>query len=323
MAITFIRWKPLITTTIVMYILVLLFWAIYQPIATILLISILCLWSRVPAMVSWFTKDTDVIDFFTVFIALNVGGLWGGVFAWTVFMFSRFFGPVEDFEYTIKDANAFFIGGLLTPFFFTITGGNLLLTIYFFTIFGRYAVYLFQDLVFTPAKIILDAGLILVGIPIAYFSNTFLVTAFGDTLNDIFRTGMKVNIGLFLTVTGLVLFFFIITRFIEKGEQKIQSKVKYEKALKPHFIQEPHEVFFSYFNLDHLPALITGSFRYFKLKLFLVTFSLMAAAFIYYEYVPKWYEVIFLVFILFIAINILVYLSYLLLGKDEAKQNMK
>tara|TARA_Y100000310_G_C20540604_1_gene743088 strand:+ start:78 stop:1034 length:957 start_codon:yes stop_codon:yes gene_type:complete len=300
-----ILWKPLMKATIVLYIFVLIFAIFYQPAATILMFAILCLWSRVPCMVSSFTKDMDVIDFFVVIIAIKMGGLFAGIFGATIMIFSRFFGPGEDFGYTIKDSVAFFVGGLMTPFLYIISGENVLITMYLFTLFGRYLVYMLQDFLLFRHLFWIELTYIAAGIPIAYFSNTILVKIFGNSLNSIFESGMKFNFGLFFFITIVIIVFFVIARMIEKAEEHIHKEEG--TPMRDLFrALEPHDVILSYFDTSKLPWIIQGSFESFRIKIFVLTTCLLIVFFFLKDYVPAWYEIILLVIVLYLPIHIII-----------------
>jgi len=297
-----ILWGPLIKTTIGLYLIVILLAAVFPPAATILMFAILCLWSRVPCMLSNFTKDMDVIDFFAVLLAVNLGGLFAGIFGFVLMWFSRIFGPAEDLEYTLKESITFFIAGLLTPFFYILTGKNILLTMYCFTLFGRYGVYLIQDLIVSPGLFWLDLGYIAVGIPIAYFSNTILISIFGDGLDRLFDSGLQLSGGLLIFMTIVVICFYVIGKMIaQTGEQMIEDdETTFKEAIQS---IEPHDVIMSYFDIDELPEIIKGTAKGFRIKIFLLTTALLIVLIFSKGYTPIWYEIIFIVIIFYAIIH--------------------
>ena len=95
-----ILWKPLKVVSFIIFILVILLIPVSKFAAMVTLFALICLWSRIPCLVSMYTKDLDVIDFFVVMLGIHVGGVFGGIFGASVMMFSRIFGPNEWFVYT-------------------------------------------------------------------------------------------------------------------------------------------------------------------------------------------------------------------------------
>ena len=76
----FVLWKPLKIVSLITYIIIILLIPISSFWAVIILFGLIHLWSRVPCLICMFTKDLDVVDFFVVMLAINVGGVFGGVF---------------------------------------------------------------------------------------------------------------------------------------------------------------------------------------------------------------------------------------------------
>tara|TARA_Y100000031_G_scaffold147949_1_gene183600 strand:- start:14703 stop:15527 length:825 start_codon:yes stop_codon:yes gene_type:complete len=274
-------------------------------------------------MMSWFTKDMDLIDFFTVILAVHVGGLFAGTFGWVMMVFSRFFGPTEDMDYTIKDAFAFFFGGLLTPVFYALTNQNLLITMYLFTLIGRYGVYLLEDFIFTPGLIWRDLGLILAGVPLAYFTNTILVSLFGESLDRLFETGLRINFGLLFFVTAGLVGFFVLSRVIERGERDTKSSIKKHSHYQASIYVDPLDTVMDYFDIFAVSEIITGSFSNFKLKIFLSTFFLMSIFFLYKDFTFRWYQIIFLIVVLYIFISGLIWVVFYLMGDRESRSHPK
>jgi Ca2+/Na+ antiporter len=96
-----------------------------------------------------------------------------------------------------------------------------------------------------------------------------------------------------------------------------------KKSFNLKYLIEPHIAFLSYFNLDHMPEIITGSFKYFRLKLFFTTLAFMTFILFYYNYIPKWYEVIITLIFLYLIVNSITYLSHHFFGTEETKSHIK
>ncbi|MBD3163733.1 hypothetical protein GF323_00875 [Candidatus Woesearchaeota archaeon] len=209
------------------------------------------------------------------------------------------------------------------PVFYSITAQNTLLTMYLFTLIGRYGIYLLLDLLVTPGLIFRDLLLIAFGVPIAYFSNTLLVSIFGDFLDNLFETGLQMSIPLFAFVS-LVIFGFFILGYVLARSQKDTKDVITQHYLYPEitFMSDPHAVLLSYFDINNLPDIISGSFKNFRLKAFITAFILMIVLLFYSRYVPSWYEIILITAGLFIVINLIIFVFHALFGTKESKAHV-
>jgi hypothetical protein len=203
-----VLWKPLKAVSLMIYTIVILLIPISQFWSVIILFALICLWSRLPCLVSMFTKDLDVIDFFVVMLAINIGGLFAGIFGLIIMLFSRIFGPHEYFLYTVKDSISLLICGCLTPAIYAGLG-SMLYTFYAFTII-RYILYVILTLIIEPENIALELGLCLMDLPKVYLYNTFIMSSFEGLLMTVFEGGVHFSLGLFLFATGIVGFFFFL-----------------------------------------------------------------------------------------------------------------
>jgi hypothetical protein len=225
----FVLWKPIKITSAIIYALILILLPFSSFWATILLFALICFWSRIPCLVSVFTKDLECIDFFTVLLAIHVGGVFGGIFGAAIMLFSRIFGPNEWYLYTIKDAIAILIGGLMTPLLFVLLD-NPLYTMYCFTLI-RYAVYLILTVMLEPEYLGLELGLCFSGIFVAYFSNTIMMTLFAEPLSKMLAEGVTFDITLFIFATSVVGFYYLASRLARWLEARMVKKV--EAGLEP------------------------------------------------------------------------------------------
>ena len=221
----FVLWEPLKITTVVMFIIVIVllpfsgFWSV------IMLFAIVCLWSRVPCLLSTFTKDFEVVDFFVVMLAIHVGGIFGGIFGILLMLFSRIFGPQEWWLYTVKDGISIMVCGFLTPLFYFVTGGSAINTIYLFTIV-RYALYILLTVFLEPDYLGLELSLCAIGALEAYLFNTFIMNTFEEHLSKLFIGGVHFSFGLFAITLGLIVLFFSIGRLARKLENYLAPEEK-------------------------------------------------------------------------------------------------
>lgn len=223
----YVLWKPVKIVSVIIYILILLIYPLSSFWSAILLFALICFWSRIPCLISAFTKDLEVVDFFTVMLAIHLGGVFGGVFGAAILLFSRIFGPNEYIMYTIKDSICILIGGLLSPLFFSMTGGNPLYTLYLFTAV-RYAGYLVLTLAIEPQFFGLEIGYCAAGIVVAYLSNTIIMNFFEAPLSNAFEDGLRFDLTMFIFATALIGFFYGASRFAKWLEQRQTEKAKAE-----------------------------------------------------------------------------------------------
>ncbi len=221
-----IRFKELKYASLGLFVLSLITIPINTTLSTLFMFAVVGLWSRVPAFLSSFTKDSEIIDFLSFVIALNLGGFYGGLFGASLMLFSRIFAPLEYPGYTIKDAVSLFVSGNAAPFLFFITGGNMFFSMYGFTAI-RYIVYLVLTAFFEPQWMMLELGYCFVGIFTAYISNTLTVTVFGDFATNILKTGIEFNISIFGFI-GVILFFVFFTKIIELIKFRKEDKTLWE-----------------------------------------------------------------------------------------------
>ncbi len=226
-----ILWGPFQVICFTLFLLIILIYPFNSSIATILLFWYISLWSRIPTLVSDFTKDLDVLDFFTVIIAVHIhtvyAGLFAGIFASSLWMLSRVFGPDEPFDFTISESIAFFFAGFFSPLIYSLTG-NLLLTMFIFTAIRYVGIFVLVAIFFRNHA--LYAGItLLVGIPIAFTMNKIMITFLAPFFGTVFDTGLKFNLPLFLFGGMLTIGAYYIPKYMENKDYFITLKKKAKK----------------------------------------------------------------------------------------------
>jgi len=193
-----IRWAPLYFTSIAIFFFSLLARAFSPLASSLLLLFLFGLLSRVPCMVSDFTKDMEFVDFLTVMIAVSLGGIWGGLFGASILLFSRLFnsggdgGYSEHPGYTAMEAFNFLLIGSASGVIYSVFNGDLLYTMYAFTAL-RYGLTVLFTLLFAPSYLFYCLQLLAVGAVVAYATNTVSVLLFGDYLVSILRSGPSLS----------------------------------------------------------------------------------------------------------------------------------
>lgn len=215
-------WKPLLYTSIGMFVITILLIFVSPFLAAIMSFAILTLWSRIPAMMTRFTKDLDIGDFFSVMIAINVGGIQGAAFGTLNLWFSRIFSTVEPFEATIEDSVAFMVWIPLMPFFYDLWGGNIVFTMYTFTLL-RHTTHTLLAFVLEPQEVGYEFISSVVGIPIGFASNTILSTLFAEKVTKLTKEGLGLSWEI-LVFIAIVFGLIWLTRFLQKWSQKREKR---------------------------------------------------------------------------------------------------
>ena len=117
-----VLWKELTATVAIIMLLSIVTYFFNKPLSVILMLAALGLISRIPAGLSTYLNPLEMVDFFGVSIALAYGPLYGAVFSFAVFMFSRLFFPNEWPMYTIKWSLTIAMGAVVFYYLFPIVG---------------------------------------------------------------------------------------------------------------------------------------------------------------------------------------------------------
>ncbi len=229
-----IRWGALYFTSLAFFALILLFSVLNPLLATVLSFALLALWSRIPCMTNDITKDLEVIDLFTILLAINIGRFWGGLFGFSLMLFSRFYnkgesgGYSETPLYTVSDALLLFLVGLFAPEIYALVGNSLVFSLYVSTAIRYVLGYSFLA-VFFPSEFFYWFRLIIPALATAYAANTLAALVLGDYVSGLLKNGLSVP-------WGLALLFFVVLavatllRFIGKHAQ-IEVERKHFKTL--------------------------------------------------------------------------------------------
>lgn len=219
-----VRWRELYFISIAMLILV--FYNIFaNPTrAALLAFSLLALWSRIPCFYNDVVKDLEFLDFFTALVAINLGWKTGAIFGMGTFVLSAMVGRGEKPDYVLGDTICFFLGGLATPFLYAYFDGNLVHTMYAFTAI-RYGFYFLVVLIVFPALAIYVANLLMMGIIVAYTSNTFLATYIGDVGAPLFEAGMGIDMNL-ITILVIIFCYLVAGKMMEGHASKAADEAE-------------------------------------------------------------------------------------------------
>lgn len=205
-------WPLVIIITIVLYGLILVSLPFSEVQATVFLFALISFWSRLPGvgMPSPFyvLYLIDFVDLFSLIIAINLGGYYGALFSVFGNLVSRACGIFPTWWPAVgKDTIAQFIVCLVIPYVHAITGGDILVSMIWYSIIR---IALFFPMRFLPGTtqsspefliMVAGTGGALLVINAAY------ARLFGDFLDNLLKAGVHFNWILFLLVTVVILGF--------------------------------------------------------------------------------------------------------------------
>jgi len=233
-----LNWPVILMSTVILYVLIVVtlpFNAIY---ATIFLFTLIGFWSRLPGSgvndPTWILYCLDLIDLFALIIAINIGGVAGGIFVLFANTLPRFAGFYPMWISVLYDSGSQFITCLIIPFVHVMTGGNIFITMMWYTTI-RVLICMPLSFFLYPRPFIrwaVEWTTSLFGI---YFANGLYAKLFGGHFDRLMEKGAAFDWLLFFIAT-IVILVFAITVFgfspkktgkkIVKVVRKVIRKVK-------------------------------------------------------------------------------------------------
>lgn len=208
-----LNWPLVILTTVVLYILIILTLPFSTVYATVFLFTLIGFWSRMPGVgivhPGLFLYMADLLDVFTIIIALNLGGPAGAVFALFTNMWSRLCGIFPTWLGVTKDSIAQAIVALIVPVIYGLTGGNLVYVAIWYTII-REIVFFFESLILPHnswGEYIFNEVVILSSLIVI---NSLYMKLFGTFFDKLLEKGVVFSWVLFLFATVIILIFAIV-----------------------------------------------------------------------------------------------------------------
>jgi hypothetical protein len=210
-----IHWGIIRIVSGILYILMLLTLPFSVTASTMLLFTLIAFWSRLPgvAIVTplWILYMIDVVDLFSMLVAINVGGIYGAVIAAFCNFVPRIAGITPPWSDVVKDTIIQPIICLIIPFVYSvvndITACMIIYTLlrqagFFFANFiypehGLFPKYLVIFILYTTTQTIV---------------NYMLSKYFGGFFNNVIASGVGFNWILFLIATIVVLLTFVFTK---------------------------------------------------------------------------------------------------------------
>ena len=247
----FIRVKPFWYTSLGLFLFALLCAPFNVELSTILFLFNIALWSRLICMLTPYTKDFEVVDITSIVIALSLGIKPAVIFAVMAMLVSRFFGPMEWWLFTVKDSIALIVSVSLSPFLFSVWGGNFVYTLFTFTAI-RYVAYLVSTVFLEPDLIMLEVYYTLASVPVAYIQNTVAGFMLGGYLLGLIGKDIAFHWELPVILLGVLVGSYVLKKSSEEGfgnilnvDNNVKEKrpfVDFYKAILDYLQQDQNQV---------------------------------------------------------------------------------
>jgi hypothetical protein len=229
-----LNWPLVLITTVVLYALIIITLPFNAVYATLFLFALIGFWSRLPGVgiphPFYILYILDLIDIFTVIIAVNIGGPVAAVYSIFGNVWSRMCGSFPAWNPLISDFFAQPIAALILPFFHQAMGGDILVTVIIFTLVRGILLVPFDQIFYRIPlpKYIMEmvgggAALLLV--------NGFYATFFGDYFDNLMQKGVAFSWSLFLFATAVIIIFYISV-FGKSKKVKSDPFKQFVKAMK-------------------------------------------------------------------------------------------
>jgi hypothetical protein len=202
-----------ILISITLYVGIIILLPFNQTASIILLFALVSFWSRLPGVgindPTWIIYCFDLIDMFSMIIAINVGGIYGGVFAALTNIVPRFCGFYPVWISVLYDALAQCIVCLAMPFIYHISGGDLINSMIIYTVL-RIIIIMPISFFLNPRPVgqwILEWITSIFGL---FIANLFWTRIFGSHMNKLLEQGARFDWLLFLVVSLIIAIFYLI-----------------------------------------------------------------------------------------------------------------
>jgi hypothetical protein len=210
-----LNWPLVLTTTGILYLLIIISLPFSTVYATIFLFAIIAFWSRLPGVgmpppFYFILYLADVIDIFSIIIAINVGAVQGAVFSLCLNIWSRLCGSMPpEWGGVISDSLGQFFACLLIPFAHVLLGNNIIYTVTAYTILRVIFVIPLDQIFYRVPwpRYILE---MIIGVVLLFAVNLFYTKLFGNLVLNILNRGISFNWILFLFTTIIIIIVYLI-----------------------------------------------------------------------------------------------------------------
>jgi len=208
-----LNWPLIIATTVVLYVFILIMLPFNILYATVALFMLIAFWSRLLGVSIphpfFILYHTDLVDLFALILAINLGP---GPAIFVVFfgnLWSRACGVYPEWGAVFSDTLSMSTTCLLSPLFFALTGGDILMTMIIFT-FVRFLLWQPFDMLFFPVSIAQKVMMWIVELPAMMIINSLYAQFFGGFLDGLLQSGAVFSWPLFFIATIVILVFYIL-----------------------------------------------------------------------------------------------------------------
>ena len=233
-----LQWPAVKATSVVLYFLVIVLLIVDVKAATIVLFALIAFWSRLPGVSTphpaWILLNLDLVDLFTMILAINLGPLKASLFVLFTNIWSRAMGVYPGWSGQIKDTLWMIILSFVVPHIYHITE-SLTLTMLVFTV-GRSFLFLTVGMII-PHRSIVDQILTEIQFQASLITvNIFYTKVFGDFFDGLLEKGVRFSWILFLFCTVVMGFVYfrsndlnmglinaVVRKFMHKRKKKMVS----------------------------------------------------------------------------------------------------
>ncbi len=199
--------------SIALYVMIIILLPFNTQMATLLLFTLIAFWSRLPGVAvndpTWLLYCADLIDVFSMIIAINIGGMQGAIFAFVTNVVPRFCGFYPVWISVMYDAIAQFIVCLMIPFIHIALGGDILISMSVYTLI-RIIIIMPISYFLYPRPLVRWILEWISGLFGVFLANVFWAKLFGDYFDGLLARGAGFDWLLFLFATVVMLVFYLL-----------------------------------------------------------------------------------------------------------------
>ncbi len=203
-----VYWPFIYVITIALYLLVVFSLPFSQVAATFFLFMLVSYWSRIPGVgfptPLYFLYLADLVDFFALIVAINLGPIYGCIIVIFANIASRANGVFPRWQAVLKDTFALCIACFLIVPIHQTLGGDIFISMIIFN--------LIRILMFIPMRIVPGSSPFpqfiiefVTVVPLSFIINGMYARFFGDFFDSLMKEGVKFNWILFAGVTAVIL----------------------------------------------------------------------------------------------------------------------
>jgi len=208
-----LNWPIVLTTTGVLYGLILLTLPFSPVYATLFLFTLIAFWSRLPGVgiptpyfpIIWVA---DFVDLFALIVSINLGGFAGVLLSIFANLWGRMCGIWPGWRFTFEDAFSQAAVCMIIPYVHIALGGDILVSMMAYTIIRAIVLFPINLLLrIDPLpKFIIEWT---VGIISIFIINSLYARIFGDFFDNLLQKGVSFSWILFLIATAVIIVFYV------------------------------------------------------------------------------------------------------------------